>query len=46
MNIHEVMNRMIFEFHKKNTPIADSSFRLRHAKKEKNKKKKQCCKES
>ena len=46
MNIQEVMNRMIFEFHKKNTPIADSSFRLRHAKKEKNKKKKQCCKES
>ena len=49
MNIHEVMNRMIFEFHKKNTPIADSSFRLRHTKKEKNKKnkkKKQCCKES
>jgi small GTP-binding protein len=45
MNIQEIMNRMIFEFHKKNAPIVENSFRLKHAKKEKNKKKKACCKD-
>ena len=46
MNIQEVMNRMIFEFHKKNAPVEESSFRLRHTRKDKNKKKKKCCKDS
>ena len=44
MNIQEVMNRMIFEFHKKNNHIVDNSFRLRHAQKQNDGKKKACCK--
>ena len=46
LNIQEVMNRMIFEIHQKNVLIVENSFRLKNAKKEKNKKKKVCCKES
>ena len=45
MNIQEIMNRMILEFHKKNAPIVENSFRLKHAKKEKHKNKKACCKD-
>ena len=44
MNIPEVMSRMILEHHKKNSIFVENSFRLKHTKKTKEKKKKQCCK--